>query len=349
MVKRPRAALREFEEDVERLQAHAGRGGGARAGARRLGGLPRSGEPGGGRGGAAAGPRGGRIRRRRRSPLWRLDDLVETAGNRMVLEAAARSPPSPGQRYNPLVLVGASGVGKTHLLHAIGNALAASRRRRWPASARREFTGELIEAIDRDAVAAWRARYRRGGRVPARRRAPRRRQGPDAGRAVRPLQPLWSSRAASSSSPPRRPLAELTGVEARLRSRLEGGLVVELPAARSPRCASSVLARDLEAKLGAADAELAAYLASRPADSVRAAQALLQRVLDAAEARRACRPPPRSRARCSRAAAAAAAPAPSAAGRSSGIVAPGAGAARSREKMVWEWPEVGDRVVEEWR
>jgi hypothetical protein len=30
-------------------------------------------------------------------------------------------------------------------------------------------------------------------------------------------------------------------------------------------------------------------------------------------------------------------------------VAPTAGGVRSREKMVWSWPEIGDRLVEEWR
>jgi hypothetical protein len=35
--------------------------------------------------------------------------------------------------------------------------------------------------------------------------------------------------------------------------------------------------------------------------------------------------------------------------RTSGIVAPTAGGARSREKMVWEWPDLADRVLEEWR
>jgi hypothetical protein len=30
-------------------------------------------------------------------------------------------------------------------------------------------------------------------------------------------------------------------------------------------------------------------------------------------------------------------------------VAPGAGATRSREKIVWEWPQAGERVIEEWR
>jgi hypothetical protein len=34
--------------------------------------------------------------------------------------------------------------------------------------------------------------------------------------------------------------------------------------------------------------------------------------------------------------------------RSSGVVA-AAGGSKSREKMVWDWPDVGDRIVEEWR
>jgi len=34
--------------------------------------------------------------------------------------------------------------------------------------------------------------------------------------------------------------------------------------------------------------------------------------------------------------------------RSSGVVAP-AGGIKSREKIVWDWPDVGDRIVEEWR
>src|SRR6185312_4841402 len=109
-----------------------------------------------------------------------------------------------------------------------------------------------------------------------------------------------------------------------------------------------VLARDLEAKLGAADGELAAYLASRPADSIRAAQAMLQRVLEAAAskgvaptaalARELLEEPP-------------AAPPPPrrSSGRSSGIVGAGTNATRSREKMVWEWPDVAERVIEEWR
>ncbi|HEV2083636.1 MAG TPA: DnaA/Hda family protein, partial [Gemmatimonadales bacterium] len=94
------------------------------------------------------------------SPLWRLDDLLESPGNRMAVQAARAVVAEPASRYNPLVIVGASGVGKTHLLHAVGNALGRASKGPVACLSAHEFTGELIEAIDRDAVGPWRARYR---------------------------------------------------------------------------------------------------------------------------------------------------------------------------------------------
>ena len=279
------------------------------------------------------------------SPLWRLDSIVETAANRVVLEAVRAVAAEPAGRYNPLVLVGGPAVGKTHLLHAIGNALA---ERSGPVAclSAPEFTGELIEAIDRDAIAGWRARYRRATAfllddvhlIAAKDRT----QDElfvlfnaliDAGRQL-----VFTSAA---------PLDELIGVEPRLRSRLEGGLVVEL----SPPDAAvreRVLLRDLQSKLGEAEPELAAYVASRPADSVRAAQALLQRVLEAASEKGVTPSAAVARAVIEGPAQAPAAP-KRPAGRASGLVPAGASATRSREKMVWEWPELSERVIEEWR
>jgi hypothetical protein len=94
------------------------------------------------------------------------------------------------------------------------------------------------------------------------------------------------------------------------------------------------------------DSELAAYLGSRPAESVRGVHGLLQRVLNAAESRgiqptaalarevlEGSTPKPPRRPTMT---------------RTSGVVAP-AGGVRSREKMIWDWPDAGDRIVEEWR
>ena len=98
--------------------------------------------------------------------------------------------------------------------------------------------------------------------------------------------------------------------------------------------------------MGAPDGELVDPLGSRPADSVRALHGLFQRVLSAAETQGTA---PDRGARPRSAGGSGAKPARRMlSGRSSGIVAPASGA-RSREKIVWDWPDVGDRIVEEWR
>jgi chromosomal replication initiator protein len=277
------------------------------------------------------------------SPLWQLDDLVESPGNRMAVQAARAVVAEPASRYNPLVIVGTSGVGKTHLLHAVGNSLAQRSRAPVACLSAHEFTGELIEAIDRDAVGPWRARYRGASafllddfHLVA-----------DKDRTQDELFVLFnflmeSGRQMIFTSAV--PLAELKGVEARLRTRLEGGLVVELPAPER-ELRQQVLERLLQSKSGPPDQELVGYLGSRPADSIRAVHGQLQRVLNAAETQGVA--PTATLAREVLEGPIAKAPRRSA-GRSSGIVAPASGA-RSREKIVWEWPDVGDRILEEWR
>jgi chromosomal replication initiator protein len=277
-------------------------------------------------------------------PIWRLDDLFEGAGNRMALKAAHAIVAEPATRYNPLVITGASGVGKTHLLHALGNALAAKAKGPVACLSAHEFTGELIEAIDRDAVGAWRARYRAVSafllddvHLVA-----------EKDRTQDELFVLFNFLVESGRQmifTSALPLADLVGVEARLRTRLEGGLVVELPAPER-EIRQLVIERLMLAKLGSVDSELAEYLGSRSADSVRAVSGLLQRVLNAAETKGLA--PSAALAREVLEGSAPKAPRRPSATRSSGVVAPIVGA-RSREKVVWDWPDVGDRIVEEWR
>jgi chromosomal replication initiator protein len=277
-------------------------------------------------------------------PIWRLDDLFEGDGNRIALRAARAIVAEPASRYNPLVIVGASGVGKTHLLHALGNALAERAPRPVACLSSHEFTGELIEAIDRDAVGPWRARYRGAAafllddvHLVA-----------EKDRTQDELFVLFNFLVESGRQmvfTSAVPLPELTAVEARLRTRLEGGLVVDLPPPER-EIRQQVVERLLQAKIGNADAELASYLSSRPADSVRAVQGLLQRVLNAAEVKDIL--PSAALAREVLEGAPVKPPRRSVAIRVSGIVAPVVGA-RSREKLVWDWPDVSDRIVEEWR
>jgi chromosomal replication initiation ATPase DnaA len=274
---------------------------------------------------------------------WRLDEFGEGQNNRMAVRSAQAVVDAPGARYNPLVLVGPTGTGKTHLLHGIGNALAARGIGPVACLDAHDFTAELIDAIDRNAVPAWQARYRRSEAFlldDVHLLAGRDRTQDELFTLFNLL--LESGRQMVFAST--LPLAELAGIEPRLLTRLEGGLVVDLPAPdRDTR--RHVAERALAAHGAEPDPELLGYLASRPAESSRAVQGMVQRLLGAAEAKQAVPTPAFARellegpARAPRRSTL----------RTSGVVAPTGGGLRSREKTVWEWPDVGSRIVEEWR
>ncbi len=90
---------------------------------------------------------------------YTFEAFVVGSGNRMAHAAAMAVAEAPAERYNPLFLYGGSGLGKTHLLHAIGN--SAKQRGlvcRYVTS--ETFTNELISAIRSHSQEAFRNRYR---------------------------------------------------------------------------------------------------------------------------------------------------------------------------------------------
>ncbi len=215
------------------------------------------------------------------SPIWRLEEFVASSSNKVATTAAQGVLDAPGAHFNPLVIIGPAGVGKTHLLHGMGNALAERPGMVVACLGAQDFVDDLIKAIDRDRVAWWRARYRRitalllddvhllGGKD---------RTQEELFWLYNLLAEAGSQMIFTSAVPPQ----ELEGVEPRLRTRLEAGLVVELPQPdRDVR--EAIVARILREKVGEAEPELAAYLAARPVETVRALQGLVQRVLDAGD------------------------------------------------------------------
>src|SRR2546422_8190537 len=81
--------------------------------------------------------------------------------NDVAVSAARDVIARPGKKYNPLVLVGNSGLGKTHLLNAIGLELARAKGAVVACLSTHAVIDALIAAIDGDRVDWWRARYRR--------------------------------------------------------------------------------------------------------------------------------------------------------------------------------------------
>src|SRR5881628_2111630 len=83
------------------------------------------------------------------------------SSNEVAVSAVRAVLDQPGNKYNPLVLVGKSGLGKTHLLNALGLELARANGAVVACLSTQAFIDELIAAIDGNRVDWWRARYRR--------------------------------------------------------------------------------------------------------------------------------------------------------------------------------------------
>ena len=94
------------------------------------------------------------------NPRYTFENFVVGASNRLAHAACMAVAENPARAYNPLFLYGGVGMGKTHLLHAIGNS-AHRRGLQVLYVSSEEFTNDLINAIRTHNTAAFRERYRR--------------------------------------------------------------------------------------------------------------------------------------------------------------------------------------------
>jgi chromosomal replication initiator protein len=97
----------------------------------------------------------------RLNPKYTFDNFVIGQSNRFAHAAAVAVAEAPAKAYNPLFIYGDSGLGKTHLLHAIGDyalSLYTGIRVRYVSS--EEFTNDFINSIANNRGSAFQARYR---------------------------------------------------------------------------------------------------------------------------------------------------------------------------------------------
>ena len=97
----------------------------------------------------------------RLNPKYTFDTFVIGSSNRFTHAAAVAVAEAPAKAYNPLFIYGDSGLGKTHLLHAIGHyaqRLLPGLRTRYVSS--EEFTNDFINSVRDDKMQAFQARYR---------------------------------------------------------------------------------------------------------------------------------------------------------------------------------------------
>jgi chromosomal replication initiator protein len=95
------------------------------------------------------------------NPRLTFDTFVVGSSNRFTHAACRAVAEKPGDAYNPLFIFGGSGLGKTHLLHAVGHAVRKERpEARVTYVPAERFTNEMIFAIQHTQTLAFRNRYR---------------------------------------------------------------------------------------------------------------------------------------------------------------------------------------------
>jgi chromosomal replication initiator protein len=156
--------------------------------------------------------------------------FIVGSANRLAHAASLSVAERPGHAYNPLFLYGGVGLGKTHLMHAIGNAVAARFPRKKVVYVTSEkFTNEFITSIQQGRIDDFRARYRRIDVLlidDIQFIADKERTQEEFFHTFNAIHDEGKQIVLSSDRPPK----QITTLEERLRSRFEWGLIADLTA-----------------------------------------------------------------------------------------------------------------------
>jgi chromosomal replication initiator protein len=95
------------------------------------------------------------------NPKYTFEKFVVGSSNQFAHAAAMGAADTPGKTYNPLFIYGGTGLGKTHLMHAIGHSIKQKNRHmRVSYITSEKFMNELINAIRYDKTDSFREKYR---------------------------------------------------------------------------------------------------------------------------------------------------------------------------------------------
>ena len=92
---------------------------------------------------------------------YTFDNFVEGKSNQLARAAASQVADNPGAAYNPLFIYGGTGLGKTHLLHAVGNAILLNNPNAKIAYMHSErFVQDMVRALQNNAIEKFKQYYR---------------------------------------------------------------------------------------------------------------------------------------------------------------------------------------------
>ena len=95
------------------------------------------------------------------NPNFTFDTFVEGKSNQLARAASSQVAENPGKAYNPLFLYGGVGLGKTHLMHAVGNAMHTMRPQSQVVYLHSErFVAEMVKALQHNTINDFKRHYR---------------------------------------------------------------------------------------------------------------------------------------------------------------------------------------------
>ncbi len=95
------------------------------------------------------------------NPTYQFENFVEGKSNQLARAAATQVANNPGGSYNPLFIYGGTGLGKTHLLHAVGNGIIANRPDAKIVYMHSErFVQDMVKALQNNAIEDFKRFYR---------------------------------------------------------------------------------------------------------------------------------------------------------------------------------------------
>ena len=212
------------------------------------------------------------------NPRYSFSTLVVGPCNELAYAACQAVAAAPGKQYNPLFIFGGAGLGKTHLINAVGNEIQTRNpgKRVYYTSAE-SFTNELIQAVRFDGIQRFQEKYRQVDCLlldDIQFLAGRERTQEELFHTFNALHDAGKQIVLTSDKMPR----EIRGLEKRLRTRFEWGLIADI---QPPDEETSVAI--LQKKAAERGLELsrsvAFFLARQPQTNVRVMEGLLTKII----------------------------------------------------------------------